>query len=335
MTGQPTKREALPWFAFNVAEYLKDTMRLVTESHGAYLLLMLDYYSTGEPCPDDDFVLAAVAKLPQEAWLRHRKVLASYFDLRDGKWFHSRIEREMLEAERKHSLSIARATAGGHARWAREPAKLPNPAKKRRNPPGKSLNDASSMPQAVPAAMPEQCLDDAHLTLTNNSLSVDVLTVKKDNSGDNSKVEQIEEEATIGAPIDQAFQPNAAIKASCLAEFDASTVELEIQKFIYHHLEKATWSHDWQASFQKWWARFKEHHTKTTKPKAPPRIEVNTKSPDESVGRMLDMFVRGARWSHQFGPEPGQLGCTISPDLLRKHGIDPATGMKLKEPAGS
>jgi uncharacterized protein YdaU (DUF1376 family) len=32
--------------AANVAENVKDTMRLNTEAHGAYLLLVLDYYGT-------------------------------------------------------------------------------------------------------------------------------------------------------------------------------------------------------------------------------------------------------------------------------------------------
>ena len=62
------KLEPLPWFAFNVADYQTGTGRLPTESHGADLLLMLDYYGKASPCPDDDFILAAVTRLPIESW---------------------------------------------------------------------------------------------------------------------------------------------------------------------------------------------------------------------------------------------------------------------------
>jgi uncharacterized protein YdaU (DUF1376 family) len=107
----PTKLDPLPWFAFNVGEYLKDTARLTTEAHGAYLLLMLDYYARGEPCPDDDFILAAVAKLPEEQWKRYRKVLSAFFDIREGYWFHKRIEHEIRDGMRKHAESVARTAA--------------------------------------------------------------------------------------------------------------------------------------------------------------------------------------------------------------------------------
>lgn len=108
-----------PWFALYPGDYLADTSRLSTEGHGAYLLLLMDYYSSGAPLPDDDVVLANITKLPITAWRRLRPVLASFFVIVDGKWRHIRVEKELREAETKYSKRAAAGKIGSEKRWGK------------------------------------------------------------------------------------------------------------------------------------------------------------------------------------------------------------------------
>lgn len=54
------------WYPFYVGDYRKDTARLSTEQHGAYRLLLDEYWVAG-PLPDDDQVLARIAGLDGRA----------------------------------------------------------------------------------------------------------------------------------------------------------------------------------------------------------------------------------------------------------------------------
>lgn len=109
------------WMPLVIGDYLKDTARLTTEQHGAYLLLIMDYWVNGAP-PDDDAQLAAITGLDARAWRKNRPALQRFFRVEEGFWRHKRIERELEDwAERKRKFA-ERAAAGGRAKAAKSTA---------------------------------------------------------------------------------------------------------------------------------------------------------------------------------------------------------------------
>lgn len=108
-----------PWFPFYVGDYTRDTARLTTEAHGAYLLLMLDYWVNGAP-PDDDETLATITKLPVSIWKKRRPTLVKFFKVKDGTWTHSRIEKEREKAATVGAANSDKAREAAERRWAKQ-----------------------------------------------------------------------------------------------------------------------------------------------------------------------------------------------------------------------
>lgn len=92
-----------------VGDYLADTRRLSTLEHGAYMLLIMEYWQQGG-LPDDDGKLARIAGLSKDEWLDIRDAIA---DLFQPGWKHKRIDSEMRKAQEKSD----RAAASAAKRW--------------------------------------------------------------------------------------------------------------------------------------------------------------------------------------------------------------------------
>lgn len=116
-------KEAKPdtWMPLMIGDYLKDTSRLTTEQHGAYLLLLMDYWTKGPP-PDDDLALASITKLDARRWRLNRPTLVRFFRVEDGEWRQKRADEELVRWSEKKRIYSERASAGGRAKAARSTA---------------------------------------------------------------------------------------------------------------------------------------------------------------------------------------------------------------------
>lgn len=140
------------WMPFYVADYLADTTRLSVDQHGAYFLLLIDYWRRGAP-PDDDEILASICKTTVARWKqKFRQALVVFFSIKDGHWFQKRAEQEMAKANGHANAKIRAGKAGAHARWQ---------------------NDGKRMPEAMPEGMAEGMAEGMHHSPSQSTIGVE------------------------------------------------------------------------------------------------------------------------------------------------------------------
>jgi uncharacterized protein YdaU (DUF1376 family) len=100
------------WMPFYVADYLADTRRLSLAEHGAYMLLIMEYWRNGG-LPDDDKKLARIVGVTTEEWAEIRDTIADFFE--DG-WKHNRIDREIADANDAYERRASAGRKGGLAK---------------------------------------------------------------------------------------------------------------------------------------------------------------------------------------------------------------------------
>ena len=125
------------WMPLYIGDYLSSTGRLTTEQHGAYMLMIMDYWKNG-PIPNDDQVLCQVTKLTPNALSKAKALLISFFEQCDNMLKHKRIDEEKAKAITRVELHHARAVAAASARWKKE-------------------NDASSIAFSTSQELLEEC----------------------------------------------------------------------------------------------------------------------------------------------------------------------------------
>lgn len=92
---------ALPYMQLFVADYLADTAHLNAAQHGAYLLLIMNYWQRGKPLKNCNERLANVARMSNDEWNANKNILAEFFDITPEEWSHKRIEVDLRKVESK------------------------------------------------------------------------------------------------------------------------------------------------------------------------------------------------------------------------------------------
>ena len=104
---------ALPYMQLYVADYLSDTAHLTTLEHGAYMLLLMNYWQRGKPLKNSNERLASVARMSNECWATVQHTLSEFFNITDELWIHNRIERDLEAVNSKSSKASLAGKASG------------------------------------------------------------------------------------------------------------------------------------------------------------------------------------------------------------------------------
>lgn len=109
-----SKKRRLPYMPLWVDDYQRDTRHLTTETHGAYLLLLMAAWeSASSSLPDDDQILAGLARLTPTRWAKLKPIVMAFWvlDGRAKRWTQKRLKKERrLAVDRKAKASDAAAS---------------------------------------------------------------------------------------------------------------------------------------------------------------------------------------------------------------------------------
>lgn len=105
-----------PKMPIHIGDYQRDTGHLRAAEHGAYLLLLFHYWSTGG-LPDDDRHLSTIARMSSAEWRRSRPVIERFF--KPG-WKHPRVDYDLEKAAKISEAAKEAGLASGRTRAQRK-----------------------------------------------------------------------------------------------------------------------------------------------------------------------------------------------------------------------
>lgn len=113
------------WMPLYIGDYIADTIDLSNSEHGAYLLAMMCYWRKSGPL--EEYELESICKDDFER-------VSKFFQHKDGKWHHKRIDFELFESTRRSDAAKNRAEKASKARWGNDPPPITKPPKEKNEP---------------------------------------------------------------------------------------------------------------------------------------------------------------------------------------------------------
>lgn len=110
------------WMPLYIGDYLADTSRLTTEQHGAYFLLLMDYWRNGPPLAEED-ELATITKLSVAQWRKHAPKILPLFREDGGRLHQKRADEERQKAGLVSSKRSEAGKQGAAKRWGKSDGK--------------------------------------------------------------------------------------------------------------------------------------------------------------------------------------------------------------------
>jgi len=110
---------SLPYMQFYPAEYLADTTHLTTEQHGAYLLLLFNYWQRGKALDNSNDRLTSVVHLSNDRWNDTKEVLKEFFVIENDVWIHKRMEQDLADFRASLEQKVKAGKASAEKRYGK------------------------------------------------------------------------------------------------------------------------------------------------------------------------------------------------------------------------
>jgi uncharacterized protein YdaU (DUF1376 family) len=98
------------WMPIYIGDYLRDTVELSAEEHGAYVLLLMHYWQKNGEIGSDVDRLSRVARVNEKTC---SFILGYYFELIDGNYRNKRADEEMENAANRRNAASENGKKGG------------------------------------------------------------------------------------------------------------------------------------------------------------------------------------------------------------------------------
>lgn len=291
-----------PWMPFYVSDYLADTTHLTTFEHGAYILLILYYWSNGG-LPKDENVIRRIARVSPSQWKRTRIVIEDFFE--DG-WRHPRIDAELAHVIEKSNVNSANARKSHEGR--KRSADVSQ--SERTHTSDSTLQTKEEGALRAPAPPPEDQGSEAPAA----ELPLEASSPKPSKPKREPKPKRAPSAASHTLPLDWA--PSAAnlehAKGVGLTEVEFAR---EAKKFKNHwHATGKAYS-NWDAVWRNWCDRALEYLGRA--PKEPPKLGGGAAEFDRATWiKVLRLYAQTSNWSPGWGAPPGEPGCLVPPELI-------------------
>ncbi len=142
------------WFPLYIGDYLRKTMRLTRDQHGAYLLLIMACWMEGGRIPSDAECLASTVKATAAEWRKLSPIILPYFTVSEGFVSHGRVTEELDRARAIMERNQENGRGGGR------PRKNPNETQtKPKDNPNHNPNEThAQVARPLPSTLTEESL---------------------------------------------------------------------------------------------------------------------------------------------------------------------------------
>ncbi|MDO8874637.1 MAG: DUF1376 domain-containing protein [Pseudolabrys sp.] len=97
----------------HIGDYLRRTRHMTAWEHGAFLMLIMHYWSTGG-LPQEDAQLAIVAGMTMKEWQKRKEIIAALFE---PDWKLPWLEADISDALEARARKSAAGKKGNSVRW--------------------------------------------------------------------------------------------------------------------------------------------------------------------------------------------------------------------------